>query len=203
MSLLARIHGGLVHPRRVRVLAGHIAPLFPPNARVLDVGCGDGALAAALLDLRRDLTLSGLDVKARPAARIPVTAFDGRTIPHAAASFDVTLLVDVLHHTDDPRVLLREARRVARAVVLKDHLLNGWLAGPTLRAMDWAGNAPHGVALPYNYWTEAQWREAFAALGLRATWRETDLRLYPRPLDWLCGRGLHFLARLERAGQGG
>jgi hypothetical protein len=38
--------------------------------------------------------------------------------------------LDVLHHTDDANVLLREARRVTRRdVLIKDHRLNGFLAG--------------------------------------------------------------------------
>ena len=77
------------------------------------------------------------------------------------------MLVDVLHQTDDPMNLLREAVRVARqAIVIKDHLLQGAFAYPTLRFMDWVGNARHGVALPYNYWTPAEWHGAFDKLGL-------------------------------------
>jgi len=196
MKPLQQLHTGLVHPRRVKVLAGHIAPWLPQGARVVDVGCGDGVLAAALAELRPDLHISGLDVLVRPAARMPVAQFDGKVIPHGDASFDVALLVDVLHHTEAPEVLLREARRVARTVVVKDHTLNGCMAGPTLRVMDWVGNAAHGVALPYNYQSEAQWRELFAALDLRIEEWRGDLRLYPWPADLLFGRGLHLLARL-------
>lgn len=201
MKPLVRIHGRIVHSRRVRVLAPLVAELLAPlgpGARVLDVGCGDGALAAAIRELRPELRLEGVDVLVRPGALIPVTRFDGRNLPGGEAAWDALLLVDVLHHTADPALLLGEARRVARAIVLKDHLLSGWLAGPTLRLMDWVGNAGHGVALPYSYWSEPRWRAVFAELGLRvAAWRES-LGLYPLPADWLFGRRLHFLARLER-----
>jgi hypothetical protein len=64
--------------------------------------------------------------------------------------------------------------------------------------MDWLGNAHHGVALPYNYWTKAQWYGAFSRLGLRVTDIENSLGLYPAPASWLFDRGLHFVARLER-----
>jgi SAM-dependent methyltransferase len=115
----------------------------------------------------------------------------------ADASVDVALLIDVLHHTDDPRPLLAECARVTRqAVIVKDHLREGLAAGPTLRFMDWMGNAGHGVRLPYAYLTHAQWNAVFGKTGLRAAWWEERLRLYPPAADWLFGRRLHFVAKL-------
>jgi SAM-dependent methyltransferase len=110
----------------------------------------------------------------------------------------VALLVDVLHHTDDPGPLLRECARIAsRIVVVKDHLREGLAAGATLRFMDWVGNARHGVRLPYNYFTYAQWQSTLAASGLRVARWEERLGLYPPLADWLFGRRLHFVASLE------
>jgi len=183
----------------VRILVGHLAELIPRDASVLDVGCGDGSIAAQLRRRRSDLSLRGIDVLVRPQTQVPVDRFDGRTIPHADQSFDVVMFVDVLHHTDDPAVLLREATRVARqAVVIKDHNRDGFLSGLTLRFMDWVGNARHGVVLPYNYWPGARWRETFATLGLHPVENRSDLGLYGVPADWLFGRGLHFIALLSK-----
>ncbi len=198
MSVLGRAHGGLVFQRRVRVLADRLAPLLPDGARVLDVGCGDGAIDARIGAARADVTISGIDVLVRPETRVPVEPFDGATIPYGDGSFDVVMFVDVLHHSVDAEILLGEARRVARrAVVLKDHTLDGVLAGPTLRFMDWVGNAPHGVALPYNYWPERRWREAFGRVGLKPVLWAKDLRLYPPPANLLFDRSLHFICRLD------
>ena len=73
----------------------------------------------------------------RPETKVPVKEFDGKRIPHPDKSFDVVMFVDVLHHTEDPTILLAEARRVAKpAVVLKDHCKDGVLANSTLRFMD-------------------------------------------------------------------
>lgn len=197
MPLIDAVHDRYVFNRRVRVLADHVAGLLPEGARVLDVGCGDGSLAAGLLARRPDLAVEGIDVLVRDRTRIPVRPFDGRSIPHPDRSFDVVLFVDVLHHTDDPAVLLGEAARVASgSVVLKDHTADGLLAGPTLRFMDRVGNARHGVRLPYNYWPEARWRAAFARLGLEPEAWVSDLKLYPSWADWAFGRSLHFVARL-------
>lgn len=197
MSVLGSLHERAVYGRRVRVLAEHLAALCPPDASVLDVGCGDGLITRLVGERRADLHLQGMDVMERPHPHVPVTLFDGRVIPFPDHAFDTVMMVDVLHHTDDPAVLLAEAARVARrTVLLKDHTRDGWLAGPTLRLMDWVGNAPHGVVLPYNYWTEAQWRGAFRSLGLDVLAWQADLALYPAPASWLFGRSLHFLASL-------
>lgn len=189
-------HGRLVHGRRVRKLAEALAPLFEPGWRVVDVGCGDGKLGALVAE-QAHVTLEGYERFPRPGAAIPVHAFDGERLPLEDDGVDAVMLVDVLHHTDDPMVLLREAARVARrAVVLKDHRMERPLAGLTLRFMDWVGNRPHGVPLPYHYWPEARWRAAWQELGLVPEAFRTRLDLYPGPARWVFESGLHFVARL-------
>ena len=171
--------------------------LLPEGAKVLDVGCGDGMLDERIQQRHSHLEITGIDVLVRPEARIPVRLFDGRTIPHAEDSFDAVLLIDVLHHCDDPEAMLAEAIRVARrCIVLKDHILSGPLSGALLRIMDDIGNRRFGVALPHNYWSEARWQQTFERLGLPVEAWITDLGLYPGPLDWIFGRSLHFVTRL-------
>ena len=148
---------------------------------------------------RPDLHIRGIDVLVRPSTQVPVEAFDGVTIPYPDDAFEVVMFVDVLHHTVDPLVLLREADRVAsQSVVIKDHTRNGVLAAFTLRFMDHVGNARHQVVLPYNYWPKNRWVDAFQQLGWSmAQWRGR-LDLYGWPADWFFGRSLHFVARLEK-----
>jgi SAM-dependent methyltransferase len=197
-GVIGWLHENYVFGRRVRVLVDALSRMIPRGSTVLDVGCGDGRLAELLLRARPDLEVRGIDVLVRPSAHVPVTPFDGAVIPFGDDSFDVVMFVDVLHHTDDPTVLLREAKRVARnAVVLKDHCRDGVLAGETLRLMDWVGNARHGVALTYNYWPEKRWREAIAGLGLEAEQWEPRLGLYRWPFSIAFDRDLHFVAALR------
>jgi len=196
-SVIGALHAPLVFDRRTRVLAGHLAALLPAAADVVDVGCGDGTSSALIAAARPDAKLRGLDVLLRPHTRIPVELFDGTTLPLADDSADTVMFVDVLHHTVDPMVLLREAVRVARRqVLIKDHTMDGPFAGARLRFMDWVGNAPHGVVLPYNYWPERRWRAAIAALGLKVETWQTRLGLYPPPASLVFERGLHVIAAL-------
>jgi SAM-dependent methyltransferase len=180
------------------VLSRHLAELIPGPGRVLDLGCGDGSIAVALMKLRPDLRVEGVDVFIRPKTHIPVTRFDGETLPFDEESFDFVTIVDVLHHTNDPAALLAEAARVSRrSVIVKDHLLQGVAAGPTLRFMDWVGNRGHDVVLPYNYLTREQWADAFDRAGLDPIARRDHLGLYPQPFSNLFDRDLHFVTALR------
>ncbi len=104
------------------------------------------------------------------------------------------MFVDVLHHAseiDGPGAesrkadrsrarssgitrLLSEAARVSRRYVLiKDHVSESALDFKTLQFMDWVGNRPHGVVLPYHYQSRQQWEQYFAQTRLvRRFWGE-------------------------------
>ncbi len=194
-AVLNAVHNALVFDRRTRILATHLAQSIPGGGKVLDLGCGDGLMGHLLMQLRPDLEVVGTDVFPRPRLLIPFTQYDGQTLPFDDRSFDYVTVVDVLHHTEDPARVLGEAARVTRhGVVIKDHLLEGFLAGPTLRLMDWVGNRGHGVALPYNYLSNAEWEETFEKARLRKKKWTEQLGLYPVPFSWLFERGLHFVA---------
>ncbi|HUL33593.1 MAG TPA: class I SAM-dependent methyltransferase [Candidatus Eisenbacteria bacterium] len=197
LSWIARGHHALVFVRRTRMIAEALAPLIPQGARILDVGCGDGTIAALLANRRPDLSIEGVEIAPRPTCRVPCRAFDGRRLPFPDRAFDACLFVDVLHHTTDVRELLREASRVSHScVLLKDHLSETSFDHAILRAMDWVGNRPHGVTLTYNYQSMRQWNEHFTACSLRPDQFSTKLPLYPFPLSLAFGRSLHFVAKL-------
>ncbi len=197
-SLVGAVHGKLVHGRRTKVLRRHLSALIPPGSSILDVGCGDGLLAKLIADAVPDSTIEGMDVLVRPETHIPVEEFDGTAIPLADNSQDVVLLVDVLHHTENPEILFGEATRVSRrAVIIKDHLRKGFLARATLRFMDWVGNAHHHVALPYNYLSKPEWDALFDRSDVRVDSWNPRLGLYPFPANLIFDRSLHFIASLR------
>ena len=96
------------------------------TARVVEIGCGDGALLSELSQRRFGGSLSGFDIseaalelaRARSIPRVErLERFDGRRIPEG--DFDLALLSHVLEHVPEPLPLLREAARVARAVIVE------------------------------------------------------------------------------------
>jgi SAM-dependent methyltransferase len=140
----------------------------------------------------------GIDVPVQPSTRIHFQPFDGVNIPYPDASIDAVMFVNVLHHTADPHLLLREATCVGKMSLIKDHFHEGFFDKIRLRFMDWVGDAHHGVALPFNYWSRRQWSAAFGPLGLKTSEMRMSLGLHPAPASWIFERGLHFVARLQR-----
>ena len=96
---------------------------FRRRADILDVGCGNGFIAHHLQSML-GTTVVGLDVGASTAARINYLPYDGRHFPVRDQSFDAVLLCYVLHHAQDPRLVLNEVSRVLRdgglAIIYED-----------------------------------------------------------------------------------
>jgi len=199
MNIFDNLHERHIRQRRVDVLVAHLASVMPENASVLDVGCGDGQIAASLLALRPDLTVHGVDIMVRPETAIPVTEFDGQVIASDDQSYDIVSFCDVLHHVPEPMPLLNEAVRVAASgLVIKDHYRNGLAAQARLKWMDDVGNRRHGVPVPARYWSRSEWDRCFLELGIEVAARRESLGLYPFPINLVFDSGLHFVARLER-----
>ncbi|MGH9767492.1 MAG: class I SAM-dependent methyltransferase [Blastocatellia bacterium] len=198
MKLTERFHSGYVIDRRVRVLSDHLSELIPDGSSVIDVGCGDGRLAYAIASKLANVKIEGIDVLVRKQTFVPVSRFDGQRIPYDDNFFDMAMLVDVLHHTEDPSALLREAVRVARrSVLIKDHTCDGMLAFPTLKFMDRIGNERYEVTLPFNYYSKQKWLDVIESLGLRIGAWKNALKLYPWPASLIFDRSLHFISRLD------
>ena len=194
-SVVGAVHGRAVLGRRKRVLSTLIGTMLAPQSRVLDVGTGDGQIAESWGSICPGVAVQGIDVFVRKETHIPVSAFNGQTIPYPDKSMDYVTFIDVLHHATNKEVLLSEASRVARrGILIKDHIAESRVDHQVLRLMDWVGNAPHGVVLPYDYLSYAAWMRLFDHTGLKVASFEKRIPLYVFPLSCLLGRGLHFIA---------
>jgi 2-polyprenyl-3-methyl-5-hydroxy-6-metoxy-1,4-benzoquinol methylase len=104
---------------RRRVIAAELEQLgLPPGARILDAGCGSGR---TLQELARFGAVSGveLDESAAQVARERGLGevHTGRLeeLPFEDGEFDLVTCLDVIEHTPDDVVTLRELRRVTKA----------------------------------------------------------------------------------------
>jgi ubiquinone/menaquinone biosynthesis C-methylase UbiE len=199
-NIAVKAHRKIVMGRRVHQLSKNISQLIPKEVvSVLDVGAGTGEMAFAINSFRPELTVSGVDVYIRPKTFIPVTQYDGNKLPFDDNSFDAVITVDVLHHCDNPVAVLKECARVSKQfVIIKDHISDSNTDENILKFMDWVGNRAHGVILPYNYLSSADWNSAFAKAGLKSVTNIKQLNLYPMPFDSIFGGSLHCLHLLKK-----
>jgi SAM-dependent methyltransferase len=117
-----RALGAVAKAEHVLALSGSMAPA----ARVLDIGCGDGALIAELARRRPEWQFSGVEIAERAvelaADRCPaadIRRYDGAVLPFAERQFELAVLSHVLEHVVDPVAVLREAGRAAERVVVE------------------------------------------------------------------------------------
>lgn len=93
---------------------------IPRGSRILDLGGGWGFYAEPLKKRGHESLV--LDVVNPGYQKAPVMLYDGFRIPFPDQSFDVTILMTMLHHVPDPQALFKEVQRVTRhkVVVVED-----------------------------------------------------------------------------------
>jgi methionine biosynthesis protein MetW len=115
------------------------------GSRVLDVGCAEGYLAAALQE--RGCAVVGIEGNAEAAAKAPVEVVvgdveDPRVRERVTERFDVAIFGDVLEHLRDPLAVLRWAP-ADRAVVSLPNVAH-WTARRALLRGRWP-QEDHGL----------------------------------------------------------
>jgi methionine biosynthesis protein MetW len=121
----------LVHPAPLDLAPGArrgdhvvIRHMVKPGAKVLDVGCGNGALMA-MLAAECGARARGLEVD---PAQAHACALRGLAVVQGdaerdledfpSASFDYVILSRMLEHTRDPRAALKQAARIGENVIV-------------------------------------------------------------------------------------
>jgi ubiquinone/menaquinone biosynthesis C-methylase UbiE len=94
-----------------------------PGTRLLELGCGAGAVLAVLGQEFRGVELTGVDIEPRQleyarghlrraGVEAALVEADARAVPFPDESFDHVWMMWFLEHVPDPLAVLREARRV-------------------------------------------------------------------------------------------
>ncbi|MFZ4287683.1 methionine biosynthesis protein MetW [Variovorax sp. HJSM1_2] len=131
-----------------------IAALVPQGARVLDLGCGDGALLAHL-QRERGCTGYGVEIDdanllacARRGVNVLQLNLDEGLAMFDDNSFDVVLQIDTLQHLRNAETMLRETARVGRTGVVAFPNFAHW---PN-RVSILRGRMPVTRRLPYQWY---------------------------------------------------
>ncbi len=148
-----------------------LAELVPPGSRVLDLGCGDGAMLAHLQQARGctgyGIELADTNVLAcvqRGVNVIQLNLDEGLSM-FEDASFDVVLQIDTLQNLRNAEVMLRETVRVGRIGIVAFPNFAHW---PN-RLSVLRGRMPVTRRLPYQWYNTPNIRVGtHADLGILA-----------------------------------
>ncbi|MBD8050292.1 methionine biosynthesis protein MetW [Limnohabitans radicicola] len=155
-----------------------IARLVPHGARVLDLGCGDGALLA-YLQKHNGCTGYGVELDdanvlacAQRGVNVLQLNLDQGLKVFADQSFDVVLQIDTLQHLRNAEVMLRETARVGQIGIVAFPNFAHWFN----RLSVLRGRMPVTKRLPYQWYDTPNIRVGtyadFADLA-----RKNDLRI--------------------------
>ena len=205
-------------PGELRPDFSEILRLVRPGSRVLDVGCGEGALLELLAAEKgcdgRGLEISTAGVSACLARGLAVVQGDADSdlADYPTGAFDYAILSQTLQATVAPRDVLAHLLRIAERAIVSFPNFGHWRMRLSLLSR---GRMPETPALPHTWWstpnihmcTLRDFVELCHALNLRIdscaafTTGKPPRQIDPeRPIEnWRAESALFLLSRRDRA----
>lgn len=131
-----------------------------PFEQVLDLGCGDRVYE----DFITSCKYIGLDVEVSgraPGNKKADIFYDGLTIPFKDSQFDLIICTEVLEHSNEPEILLREMKRCLRPDG-KIYLSSAFVWGENEQPFD------------FHRYTQFGWKKLFKKNNLTISLHELD-----------------------------
>jgi len=145
----------VTRPGDIRVDLQVIADMIEPGSRVLDVGCGDGALLDYLVHIKgvdgRGVELSMAGVHTCVSRGLSVIQGDADTDlkDYPPGAFDYVVLSQTLQAMRAPRTVLEDLARIGKRAIVSFPNFGYWRVRLSLL---WTGRMPVTESLGYQWW---------------------------------------------------
>ncbi|MDD2480317.1 MAG: methyltransferase domain-containing protein [Victivallaceae bacterium] len=139
------------------------------SKNVLDLGCGSG-IVAKQIESDLNLKVEGIDIVDMRVTPISFKKYDGKDLSFISDSeFDTVLISYVLHHTENSKDILKQAKRIAKKnIIIYEDMNEGFLGKIYCKI--------HGGlfglfflrnSIPAKFYSEKEWNDIFKELGLK------------------------------------
>jgi SAM-dependent methyltransferase len=143
-------------PARIDPIIASFAGVITPHGRIIDIGAGKGQLALEMAQ-QFGAQVTMVDVAQYNRTNLQLTVCDSRALAFSSDSFDYALLCFVLHHSPVPEMILGEALRVARQVIVVENDVRGRIRGALTKALDSWPAIRYGTPPCYHVRTRDEW----------------------------------------------
>lgn len=130
--------------------------------KVLDLGLGYGFIAENLKN--QGIDIIGADINDYNQTDIKNHIYRG-TLPFKSNQFDVVLLIDTLHHSDDEQLLLSEANRVGKRLIVLEPVYTNSIQHFLMDLHDFLSTFRYNELNRANFKTKKQWLNIFEIKG--------------------------------------
>lgn len=155
-----------IYERAAEKMCLEISGFIKKGEKILDLGCGSGIFAQKMREIVGADVL-GIDIVDKRILKIPFQIYDGRKIPFLDNYFDWVIISFVLHHTQDPVEILKEAKRVGKKIIIFEDMAEGIFGKirSFLHLLSW--NLFFGKGSRFNFLGEKDWERIFEKLNLK------------------------------------
>ncbi len=150
---------------RAKLVVSRILPYIKRAQKIIDIGCGTGHVVNLLAKHAKEVIPVDISNKSLVYEIKPII-YDGKRLPFPDKSFDTSLLLMVLHHTPDPKIVFLEAARVGRELVVIETVYRRLLDKILTVFFDSLGNLQ--LRFYWNsYHRDEDWRSFFEQMGYK------------------------------------
>ncbi len=167
---IRRKNGEAMFIASVERLLAKFQYFLDPKDRILDLGSGTCMFTRILRSKGYDITPVDIKNKSYYADVTPII-YDGENLPFKRNSFDVCILIAVLHHTKNPEAVLKEAMRTSRKIILLEDIYTNIFQKYYTFFIDSLLNKEF-IGHPHSNKRDREWHKLFKKLNLKVEKKE-------------------------------